>query len=584
MQLTAKGGDKRLKRMHTLNHRDRDKTIDHLLGALSPEEKAGQMLVLGFNGSSINPELEALVTKLHIGGLRTSPYLRKFKRYLPEGSKGMDNVVRPIRWGEKVWDSTLKTRDLRASEYAAMLNHLRKLALDRKHALPLHFTIDCESGGGSNFLPPGFITFPSAMGLGRLADTDLIYRTYRAVGRQLRAIGLNHVHGPVVDVNTNPNNPEISTRSFSPDPQVVVDCARAALNGFRDAGIIATLKHYPGRGASAEDAHFGLCEIHLDREAFYREHLLPYRVLCGEKIVPSIMPAHTVYPNLDASGEIATVSKPILTGILREEFGYDGVITTDSITMGGLMARYSVAEASIKAIEAGVDILLLKDDNDLRYEIHQALVDAIKDKRLSEERVACSLRRIWSLKWDYGLFTDGGMVRTEGLDEYLHNDAFRDIDCEAAARSLQVLRDRAGILPLRPEHKLLVIDQIPNMHLFTNHSWNYPGMLWDFLNEQSPNVSYVDYFMQKTEAITATLEELAPQADVLLVTTGFDRNSAGDAKAFISGLKRFGKPVILVSNNPYQELIVPEDMDTVIVTYSLMRASMHHLSRFLYQA
>ena len=211
-------------------------TIDTLLGALTPEEKAGQLMVLGLNGTLSDPETELLIDKYCISGLRTSPYIRKFVRYLPDGAPGLQNVLRPPKLTEKLWEETFPAPYLRASEYAELLNRLRQRAMERKHGIPLHMAMDYESGEGSNYVPPGLLTLPSSMGMARNRDLDLIRRAYAAVGRQLEAIGIDHVHSPVVDVNTNPLNPEVSTRSFDPDPQVVTDCARAALQGV-DADV-----------------------------------------------------------------------------------------------------------------------------------------------------------------------------------------------------------------------------------------------------------------------------------------------------------------------------------------------------------
>ena len=559
----------------------KEKTIDQLLGALSPEEKAGQLLVFGLNGTIVDPDTEMLVDRCNIGGLRTSPYIRKFIRYLPDGAPGIQNVLRPPSFTEKHWDEHVEPPHLRASEYAGLLNRLRARALKRKHAIPLHFTIDYEGGGGSNFLCPGMLTLPSPMGFGHTGNPEWVRRSSYAIGRQLKAIGFDYVQSPVVDVNTNPDNPEISTRAYSADPTVVTRCARASLLGFKEAGMIATIKHFPGRGPSGQDAHFGITALNVDLKEFYRDHLAPYIALCKEQVVPGIMLAHSIYPLLDPSHEIATVSKRIVTGLLREELGFDGIITTDSMTMGGLMAKYSVGEAVIKAIDAGVDILLLKDDNSLRFEAYTEVVKAIKSGRLSEERVNQSLRRIWSAKWDYGLFKNGGIVKTDGLDEFMFRPEFQKVGDEVARRAIQLIRDRARLLPLRKDQKILVVDQHASNQLHTNDIWNHPGMIWEFLREHTSNVSYIDYTPKLIDKVNKDLEAIAPLADVLVVTASYDRNVHADPKKFIVGLKRFGKPVILISNNPYP-LIVPEEIDTVICSYSLLRSGERAVSRYLF--
>ncbi len=557
----------------------KEKTIDRLLGAISPEEKAGQLLVFGLTGAFIDPQTEDFVVKYNIGGLRTSPFFRKFIRYLPKDSPAIKNVTRPLMLQEKMWDDEMRAPHMKASEYASILNDLRQKAMERKHGIPLHFVTDYESGANGNYMPPGLISLPEPMGMSRIEDTHLLSQVWSAVGKQLKAIGLDWLHSPLVDVNTNPDNPEINTRSFGSDPNTVTNCARAVLSGLKAANMIGTLKHYPGRGAAADNAHYGISTINLDRQTMDRIHLFPYTTLCQEQIVPAIMSAHSIYPCLDSEREIATVSKPTLTGILREEIGFDGVITTDSMTMGGLMARYTLAEAVVRAIEAGVDIVLLKDENKLRYEVFDALVESIKTKRLSEDRVAASLRRIWSLKWDYGLFENGGIVKTDGLDEHLYQDDFHQPSAEAAAKVIHLLRDNNKILPLKAEQNILIIDRVLPNHLWWNDSWTHPGMFWEFMLHHSHNVSYTDYQLDTTERATEVIENIAPQVDVLVVTASFSQKK--DMKPFIGDLNRFGKPIVLVTDNPYK-LIIPDNIDTVVVNYSLMREGMKAVSDFLY--
>jgi beta-N-acetylhexosaminidase len=269
----------------------KNKTIDYLLGELSLEEKVAQLLVFGFTGPFIEPVIEDFIDKYGLGGLRTSPtYSRKFVRYLSAGSPGIENVIRLPFLREKMWDEDVKPYCIRPSEYAGLLNRIRRKVFERKYRLPLHFVIDYECGEGANYIPPGMLTLPAPMGFGRIGDTDLIKRASYAVGKQLKAIGFDMVHSPVVDVNTNPHNPEISTRSYSAEPEVVTNCARAALKGFHDAGVIACLKHFPGRGETEDDAHYGVSSVPLGKDAMYTIHLAPYNILCAEKVVPAIMP------------------------------------------------------------------------------------------------------------------------------------------------------------------------------------------------------------------------------------------------------------------------------------------------------
>jgi len=557
--------------------------IERLLKELSIEEKIAQLMVLGLTGTFVEPELVEFIDRYGLGGLRLSPHLaRKFVRYLPDGSPGIKNVVRKPSLREKIFDSSVPPMHVTAKEYAEMLNVLRKKAFQRRK-IPMHTVIDCEFGGG-DFTPKGMMSLPAPMGFGNLGDLDLIRRSFAALGRQLKAIGIDWIHSPVVDVNVNRNNPEIYIRSYGENAKVVTDCARATLQGLKDSGVIGCLKHYPGRGGASEDAHFGISAINLSKDDMRNTHIEPYAVLAKENLIPSVMPAHSVYPSLDDSGEIATVSPKIITGILREKLGYDGVITTDSMTMGGLMAKYSVGEACIKAIEAGVDLLLLKDENVLRHELLESLASAVKSGRISEKRIDKSLHRIWTLKWNYGLFENGGIVDSDQTEAIIQGEEFKIIGREAAQKVIHIKRDNDKLLPLSRDKSILIMDRVIFSQLSRNDSWNHPAMFWEFMLKQTSNVAYVDYQPKSREQAKKAATEMMEQIDYIVVTAHFDRNDHDHAdKEFLKSLKKFDKPIILVSSNPYEELLIPEDIGTVIVTYGLMRESLEAVSEFLFE-
>lgn len=560
-----------------------EKTIEKLLKELSIEEKVAQMMVLGLTGTFVEPELVEFIDGYGLGGLRLSPHLaRKFTRYLPDGSPGIKNVVRKPSLREKIFDSSIPPMHITAQEYAEMLNQLKKRAFSRRN-IPMHTVIDCEFGGG-DFTPKGMMSLPAPMGFGNLGDLDLIRRSFAALGKQFKAIGIDWIHSPVVDVNVNRKNPEIYIRSYGENAKIVTDCARATLLGLNDSKVIGCLKHYPGRGGAAEDAHYGISAINLPREEMLCEHIEPYSVLAKEGLIPAVMPAHSAYPTLDDSGEIATVSQKIITGILREKLGYDGVITTDSMTMGGLMAKYSVGEACIRAIDAGVDLLLLKDENVLRYELLESLSNAVKSGRITEDRINKSLRRIWTLKWNYGLFENGGIVDSYQTEKIVQSEEFRTIGRNAAEKVIHIKRDEDRLLPLPKDKNILVIDRVIFSQLSRNDSWNHPAMFWEFMLKQTPNVAYIDYLPKTREQARKAAAEMMDKIDYIVVTAHFDRNDHDHAdKEFLTSLKSFGKPIVLVSSNPYEELLIPENIGTVIVTYGLMRESLEAVSEFLFE-
>ena len=231
-----------------------------------------------------------------------------------------------------------------ASEYKAVLDSLQTAARKRPLSIPLHFSYDQEGGTSADFSFGGVNLFTKPMGIRAMNDPKMAYEIALAVSRQSRAVGFNWIHSPVLDVNSDPRNPEIYTRAYSDIAEEVAEYAEESCRGFQEGRMIATGKHFPGRGHSDVDAHFGVPIIDVDRDTMMRRELLPYKRLIEKDLLPSIMIAHSIFPAFDPDN-IATVSKPILTGLLREELGFDGVITTDSMTMGAVATRYGVANA-----------------------------------------------------------------------------------------------------------------------------------------------------------------------------------------------------------------------------------------------
>lgn len=559
------------------------KLIDALLGRLDLAEKVAQMMVFHFPGTFPDPLMMDFIKKFGLGGLRVSPQSgRKAVPYLPDDAPGSRNAMRPLEWKDKLLSGDIYPRHIGAAEYTGILNKIRGIAFER-NGLPMHAVADFEANGG-DFTPYGMISLPAPMGFGHYGDMDLIKRAYSALAHQIKLCGIDWIHSPVADVNVTPFNPEISARSYHETPEMVSRCAGVALKAFRRASLIGTLKHFPGRGASTDDAHFGTPEIKADRNEMNAIHLKPYKDLISAGLVPSIMLAHSVYRGLDDSGDIATVSEKIIKGVLREELGFDGVITTDSLTMGGLIERYTISEACIRAVTAGVDLLLFKGENSLRRELHSDIVAAVKSGRIPEKRINQSLRRLWSLKWDYGLFENGGMVNPEKSEKLLTSPRYRNIGKEASSRVLRVLRDRKKMLPLRPEQKVLLIDRIGAYHLRRNDAWNYPGMFWDFMRQYSENIMYIDYQPSGIDKVEKTISEVAHFADLIVVSADYNRNDKiHEDREFVRRLVNLGKPVLMIAGNPYKELLIPDEADTVLISYGLMREQMEAVAAFLYR-
>ena len=564
---------------------------DAILSRMTIEEKIAQKLVLGWCGSIIDNSLLQFIDKYGLGGLRiTQNAARKADaRYrLDAISKGAadpaadpDSLELPLEWGEKTLDISIYAPMIPGWKYAELLNIYKKRAFDRT-GVPMHTVADFE-GATCNFPVPYLISPPNAMSLGRYGDMDLVERLYRAMAKQLKAVGVDWIHSPVADVNVKAENPEISTRSFGADPEIVTAGSRALIKGCTASGLITCMKHFPGRGDSMEDAHYTVPSVDLVLKELEAIHTSPYRTLIAEGVVPSIMLAHTVYPALDDSGDIATCSGKIVTDYLRNELGFDGVITSDSLTMGGLINKYSLTEACILNTLAGSDLLLMKAENALRSKVHEELVKAVKSGRIPEEMIDASLRRIWKLKARFGLFENGNLTDTTKAEAALADPAAREVSAEAASKVIHVMRNEENLWPLNKETKVLIVEHVTDNHTRRNHFWNYPGILNEFFQKYTENFTYLEYNPKKEERTWDYLAKLLPMCDKVVMFGDYDRSCPGKGtRQFVEKLIDQGKPVIYCTSNPYAELMIPDNAKNVIFTGGIMHEQYEAVVDYLF--
>ncbi len=337
------------------------------------EEKVGQLLMVHFHGESANNDARALVQDVKVGGIIY------------------------YNWANGL-TSPEQVRNLSAG--------LQGLTQTNRHPIPLFIGVDQE-GGVVSRLKEGFTHFPGNRALGETQNPDLAESTALAMGKELAIVGINMNFAPVVDVNTNPNNPVIGERSFGDDPETVAAFGAKALLGYQQAGIIPTLKHYPGHGDAQVDSHKDLPIIDKTLAELEYVELLPFARLASSADV--IMTAHLLVPALDPE-KCSTLSEKTIA-YLRNTLDFQGVIITDSLVMEGLLKScVSVDEAAIQALNAGCDILLLggrqlaSGDGDLELSvsdiqhIHLALVNAVKEGCISEKRLDEAFERVLRLK------------------------------------------------------------------------------------------------------------------------------------------------------------------------------------------
>lgn len=271
-------------------------------------------------------------------------------------------------------------------------------------AYPPFIAADEEGGAISRLYSaglPGYAEQPTAAEIGASGDTAYAYETAGYIGKALSSIGVNLDFAPVADVLTNPENTVIGTRSFGSDPALVGDMLAAFMQGLRDEGILSAPKHFPGHGGTGGDSHEGAVSIDADAGHLSRVEYEPFRRAIEEG-AEFILTGHILAPNADGSGLPASLSPYFLTDVLREELGYEGLIVTDAMDMGAIIDHYGPDEASVLALTAGADIILIPED----YEkARSGVLAAISDGTLSEERIDESVRRVLRTKIHAGLIT-----------------------------------------------------------------------------------------------------------------------------------------------------------------------------------
>ncbi|MEU5155039.1 glycoside hydrolase family 3 N-terminal domain-containing protein [Glycomyces sp. NPDC021274] len=391
--------------------------VETQLAAMSLEDKVGQLFMVYVHGESADTgQSDAVASNLErLGAANGAAFIAAFK---PGGVIYFD------------WANGLTDPD----QVVALSNGLQEAS-----EIPLLIATDQEYGSVVRIGEPA-TQFPGAMPLGATRDTEAARRAAEAAGAELRAMGLNLNFAPDADVNVDPQNPVIGVRSFSSDPALVAEFTTAQTGGYQAGGVAVAAKHFPGHGDTGTDSHVGLPVITHTAEEWERIDAPPFTaaIAAGTDMV---MSGHLQFPALDDSLKPATLSAPILTGLLRERLGFQGVVVTDSLEMEGVRTEYGDERVPVMALQAGADLLLMPPDFQLAFE---AVLAAVESGELTEERIDASVRRLLALKAARGIIaepaTDPAGTDVVGSDEH------RRVAADIADRSITLLVND-GTLP-----------------------------------------------------------------------------------------------------------------------------------------
>ena len=530
--------------------KDAEKWVQATLKKMTLDEKVGQMLVTSFQSnytstdSKTFDELASTIHELHIGGF-----------HVFGGSEPAPNVLLNPTYGAVTLGLPL--------EAASLLNRLQAIS-----AVPLLNTADFETGAGFRMI--GATSFPRMMAFGAARDERLAYEAGRVTGEESRAIGVHVNFAPVVDVNNNPRNPVINTRSFGEDPEAVGRLASAFVRGMQAAGEMATLKHFPGHGNTDVDSHLGLPIIKDPRALLDKTELPPFRagIAAG---ADAVMTGHIEMPALDpAPNTPTTLSQPIVTGLLRKELGFSGLIYTDSMGMAGVTAMYKPGEAAVRAVKAGNDVVLHSPDDAAAF---AAIRDAVKSGEIPQAQIDASVERILRAKARAGLHRVRA-VNLDAISNIVGTRANQAIADQVSQRSMTLVKDDRNQVPLKVGRDA----QILYLSMLDYPSgWRIAAPSRTFipeLKQRWPNVTAVELSDRTTPGELELVRAMAPRYDAVIASV-FVRASSGSGRMdlapglqrLVQDLTRSRKPFVTVFfGNPYVATFMP-DVPAMLLTY-----------------
>lgn len=378
--------------------------------------------------------------------------------------------------------------------------------LQQRSRYPLLVAADLERGAGQQLR--GYPLFPHAMAFDALGPGagDAVYKFAELTGQTARAAGVHITFGPVADVNSDPRNPIISTRAFATEPGRVAELAAQFVRGCTAAGLLSTAKHFPGHGNTHEDSHHALPTVDASQQEIERRELPPFQAAIAAG-VPLVMTAHVRYPALDPSGAAATLSRPILTDLLRGQLGFKGAVVSDSLLMEGVkIGCANEGELALKALNAGVDILLDVADP---LSTLDALEAAVQGGQLSAARVDEALARVMRLKT--AVFASDNDSRN--FNESENRRQTESLALDVARRAIVMPKNDDDLLPLSPDRSTCVLLVNP----FPLPSNADPPPLGAYLKERFSNVSYFELGADPPDAQLEEIRHTALAAQQLLV-------------------------------------------------------------------
>jgi beta-N-acetylhexosaminidase len=514
-----------------------DEEIAAKIESMELSQKVGQMFMLAFGGENAERAC-AMISRHYLGGCYIS-------------------------------DANADTPDKAAS----LSTELQRCAASSS-GISLLIGVDQEGAWG--VMMPHSSTGPGNLGLGAVDDLDLTFAMYKVIGKEMSAVGYNTLLAPCADVISNPSNPVIGMRSFGENADLVSRHVEMAICGARAGGVVTTVKHFPGHGNTAQDSHRGIPRVDRDIESLQKIDLAPFKtgIDAGVDIV---MTSHILYSALDQSMP-ATLSKPIITGLLRNQLNFKGLVLSDSMNMRAMRKNYSPGEAAVRAVNAGVDMIMLAEehyDHDTeKYEMAQAetiegVMDAVGSGDIDESVIDRAVYRILILKKKYGMLGKSLKPLSPGVVGCIANRNVEEAICSRLAR---LLRNSAGRWPITRETNVALVRMVPSSaySILISTRGIGPNQVLPsfdaFRDEFVPlhtMTSVFDYY--DSQGQSRLLPEKLETFDTVLAVTedyplpGVDFDNEDQRKAMRNLLEALGEKLVVVGlRSPYELSNYPE--------------------------
>lgn len=509
--------------------------LEKILSEMTLEEKVGQLFQIGFDGIVVTPEIKEMIENYRPGGII---YFRR-------------NIQSP-------------------EQVASLSNRLQKLAINRDGGVPLMISTDQEGGIVTRLT--GITHFPGNMTLGATKNLSLARMVGQTVAQELKTLGVNMNLAPVLDINNNPHNPVIGVRSFGENPLLVADLGVAFIEGMQDEAIISCAKHFPGHGDTATDSHLALPIVRHSRRRLKEIELYPFSQAIKAGI-DSIMTAHISFPTIEPREKLpATLSFNVLTGLLREEMGYDGLIITDCMEMNAIVSTLGTAEGAVMTIEAGSDMVLISHTLDRQKASIEALVNAVQKGRIAEERINKSVLRILRLKEKRIGLKQLPLADYKKIDK----NKGEELAYQVARQGVTLVKDEDNLIPISKvgDNKVMVLDFFTSEGSLVEDKWESENHLASYLLSQGMQVESFSFPKGSVEL---------PSLDGIdqVIVCSYDAVNNPQQVEVLKKLRTLTKALIVVAlRNPYDLTVFPE-VGTYLTTYDFSLANLRVASEII---